>query len=445
MKKIYSSAIGLLFCGSMIAQTALTPRVSTHAAQMPANAKPSFSVSSSPSRTLGPKYWVEPVGDVMNAMGYDLTGASTGQSQGHFLTGIFQDSTVTISDPSGTDFMSTILIGSVLDPKSSNLTTDFTPILTSSEGYSIDSLQIIGSYTQVDASVVDTLYTWLVWGDTANTSVFSKRATTSIWVSPISTWRPYILGPKVTGATGAAGNKVKASAPAANMKLIKYALTADDVAQGAGFSNVISIALPTPANIPAGNVVSCFYTFVPGGAYTTGDCAYSFDGAPTAQTVNGFAAMIWNQTSPTVAAVSDYQNQQVDMDGYNMGTTYSAKQRHLVYPATYDNSLFGDLVTAPLIFYSIYSNTSVGVHENTANDLISVYPNPSTGIINVNTGMASKSVVEVYNVVGALVLSKEFTGATTNTLDLSSFGKGVYTVKVTTNNTVSVKKVSITK
>ena len=100
MKKIYSTALGLLFCGSMVAQTALVPRVSTNSAHMPANAKPSFSVSSSPSRALGPKYWVEPVGDVMNAMGYDLTGQTSGQSQGNFLTGIFQDSTVTISDPS---------------------------------------------------------------------------------------------------------------------------------------------------------------------------------------------------------------------------------------------------------------------------------------------------------------------------------------------------------
>jgi hypothetical protein len=456
MKKIYSLVAGLFICGSIIGQSAYSPfDGGRQRGQKPANAKPPISSTINSDRTLGQKYWVEPVGDVMNSFGIDLTGATSGQSQDTFLDVIYQDSTTTISSPNGTRYIGDILIGSVLDPYSPSLdpTGSFTPILQPTEAYSIDSLQIIGSYVKINPGVTDTLYVWLVWGDSTNTGVYVKRATGSIWVTPINTWRTSIIGGKVSGASALPGNKIKAAAGTNNKKLVKYVLTDADIAQGPGYSNVISIALPTPANIPAHNIASCFYTFVPGGAYTTGDCSYSFDGAPDAQTVNGFAAMIWNQTSPDVQAVTDYENQQVDPYGWNMGTSYYAEQRHLVYPASYDNSLWGNLTTAPLIYYSMYSNTSVGVSEiDNSFSLGQNVPNPFTNQTKINYQIkkeAKNVSLEIYDVAGVKVFEKTQSDVNSGSYSVDvnnvNFSSGMYFYSLTVDGNKVTKKMVVTK
>lgn len=86
--------------------------------------------------------------------------------------------------------------------------------------------------------------------------------------------------------------------------------------------------------------------------------------------------------------------------------------------------------------------TGIQSYDNAAG--VSVYPNPSTGMVNVNTGAAGKSVVVVYNVIGEVVFSKEFNTAS-NTIDLAAFGTGIYSVKVTTDKNITVKKVMVTK
>lgn len=66
---------------------------------------------------------------------------------------------------------------------------------------------------------------------------------------------------------------------------------------------------------------------------------------------------------------------------------------------------------------------------------INVFPNPTNGIFNVNitkTGNA-KSIIEVYNINGALVQSTT-TAQNNNTLDLSGNPAGIYLIKVIVNN-----------
>lgn len=449
MKKIYSLAAGLIFCGSMLAQGTFVPFNSPYHAARPA--KPLNSEGN--SRVLGPKYWVEPVGDVMTSLGIDLTGASSGQSQDTFLDIVYMDSTTRVSDPNGTRTIGTIMLGSVLDPKSPNLDPTFTPILSASDPYTIDSLAIYGSYVQVDPSVTDTLYTWLVWGDTSTASVFVKRLTNTIWVAPISSWRYSIIGPKVTGAVGAAGNKVKAAAPASNMRLIKRLLTSADAAAGPGSVTAIYIDLAgAPVNIPAGKIASCFYTFVPGAPHTLGDVSYSFTGSPDPQTVNGFAGLIWNQTSPAVGAVTDYENQQVDPDGFNMGATYYMEQRHALYPASYDNSLWGNLTTAPLIAYSLYSNSSVGVNEDAAGFTLGQNtPNPFNNVTKISYKLknsAENVSLAIYNVAGVKVFEKNQSNLSAGSYSVdvnADFSAGMYFYSLTVDGNKVTKKMTVTK
>jgi Secretion system C-terminal sorting domain len=410
MKKLYTLAAGLILGGSIIGQSVLVdPIQAKHKGTMVSNSKhrPVTNTSGASRTSFGS--WVEPVGDVMATKGIDLTGLTSGtSSQGTFIDIIYQDSTTVYSDASGTYPYIQNMMGTVLDPKSPNLVTSGNPYVTNADPYYLDSLFIIGSYVKVN-SVVDTLYMWIVWGDSTNTSAaFTKRTTATTYVAPLATWRYEIIGPKVLGANGAPGNPIYSSAPTSNRMLIKYVLTNSDSVSSGGQTRGINIPLPSCIGIPAGNLVSCFYTFVPGAANALGDVSYTFGGAP--QTVNGFAGEVWGQTYPVLTALADYQDQQVDPDGWNMGCTYSRKQRHAVYNTAWQNMIMGNMTTAPNIYYYI-SSQPTGVNELSNNNfaLLQNQPNPFTNQTTVKYQLkkaASDVAVQVYDIRGVKVFEK---------------------------------------
>ncbi len=451
MKKIYLSLASMVICGSIIGQNAFNMQDQImEKGILPANGKCPKKALNDASRVGGHfRLWVDPVGDVMTQKGLILDGTASAD-QAVFLAPIYMDSTVRVgSGTSTTRFVNNILLGTVLDPKSTNLQSSFDPIVTNSDAYSIDSLIILGSYVKKTPDI-DTLYVWLVWGDTTNTSVFSKRLTNTVWVAPISTWRTSVIGPKVTGATTAQGNKISAAAPASNKVLVKYVLQSAD-SSSSGYSKQIVIALPTPAAIPAGNIVSCFYTFVPGGATVIGDCSYSFPGAAVTQNVNGFAGMIWSQLNPAVAVLSDYQDHQVDPTSWCMGASYFRSHRYSSN-ATFNNSLRGDLKTAPLIYYSIYGNTSVGVSELEKNGfaLSQNTPNPFTTQTTINYQIkkaAANVTLEVYDVRGLNMFNKTLNDVNAGTysieLNNASYASGIYFYSLTVDGNKVTKKMVV--
>ncbi len=410
MKNIYLSLAGLVLCGTVFSQNSpIVPDQNRVKGILAPNSKsPNFKKSST-DRAAGPfRMWSEPVGDVMTQKGLTLTGNTPDENT--FIDGIFMDSTVRIGSGTPTNrFVSTILLGSILDPKSTNLQASFEPIVTKLDPYSIDSLQILGSYVKKTATI-DTLYIWLVWGDTTNTSVFTKRLTNATWNPPISTWRHSVIGPKVIGAAAGPGNKVKPAAPAGNQMLIKYVLQSAD-SSSSQHIKWISIPLTTPAAIPAGSIVSCIYTFVPGTTYAAGDCIYSFSGAAVTQNVNGFAAAVWGQTNPAVNALTDYVDQQVDPSSWCMGVSYDNTQRHNMYPTTWSTFTVGDLTTAPVIAYSIYGTSTVGISELAKNGfaLSQNTPNPFNKQTTINyqiKNAASNVALEIYDIRGVKMYEK---------------------------------------
>jgi hypothetical protein len=80
----------------------------------------------------------------------------------------------------------------------------------------------------------------------------------------------------------------------------------------------------------------------------------------------------------------------------------------------------------------------LGVKENAlASDSISVYPNPTNGLITVNSTTAVKAIT-VYDTTG-----KQISASKTNTVDLSNQAKGIYLVQVQTENGSTTKKVMV--
>jgi Secretion system C-terminal sorting domain len=83
-----------------------------------------------------------------------------------------------------------------------------------------------------------------------------------------------------------------------------------------------------------------------------------------------------------------------------------------------------------------------GINEALANS-ISVYPNPTSGIVNVilTSELSKNSILEVYDALGKLVV-KQVLANETNTINISNLNNGIYTFKVLNNsNLVKIGKI----
>ncbi len=80
--------------------------------------------------------------------------------------------------------------------------------------------------------------------------------------------------------------------------------------------------------------------------------------------------------------------------------------------------------------------STVGVKENIMNGNISISPNPTNGVLNINFNTAPQNTkIEVYNAIGALIVS-EAANNKNNTINLADLSSGLYFVKITENNKV---------
>ncbi len=90
-----------------------------------------------------------------------------------------------------------------------------------------------------------------------------------------------------------------------------------------------------------------------------------------------------------------------------------------------------------------------GISENSANNLISVYPNPTRGVVNIDLNIteASNSNVVIYDANGKVVYNNSSVTPLNHNLqvDLSNEAAGMYFIKVVTNNSSTSKSFTIQK
>lgn len=127
-------------------------------------------------------------------------------------------------------------------------------------------------------------------------------------------------------------------------------------------------------------------------------------------------------------AASDGNGEDDDFGTANFGPYNSAN------PATYYNGWDYSPLVRPNF------DQSLGLAENNL-DGVSVYPNPTEGLITVTNTNNFDNTITVYDVAGNLVLSKE--ASSTTTIDLSANGTGVYIVKVNNENGIAVERVIV--
>lgn len=93
------------------------------------------------------------------------------------------------------------------------------------------------------------------------------------------------------------------------------------------------------------------------------------------------------------------------------------------------------------------ANANVVSVEEQVSASLNVYPNPTTGVLNVNTNVAfgTDVTLDVFNALGQRVLSQDMNGQVSTVLDLSGLESGVYTVNMTAGNEVSTVRVNVAR
>jgi hypothetical protein len=93
---------------------------------------------------------------------------------------------------------------------------------------------------------------------------------------------------------------------------------------------------------------------------------------------------------------------------------------------------------------AVFTYLQTGMIENTGSDLLTLYPDPTTGIINLNAGPVcnNNDEVTVYNSLGKIMMKEKGARA----LDLSSFTNGIYYIMYQSENLhMIIKKIILIK
>ncbi len=76
-------------------------------------------------------------------------------------------------------------------------------------------------------------------------------------------------------------------------------------------------------------------------------------------------------------------------------------------------------------------------------DVIEVIPNPNAGMFKIKySGENINSKIEIYNMLGKMILSTEYNGESVN-VDLKAYDAGIYLIKMTVNNNIYTKRVVV--
>lgn len=165
-------------------------------------------------------------------------------------------------------------------------------------------------------------------------------------------------------------------------------------------------------------------------------------------------------TLPVTYNISYYgQNYVLSIDSILVGTTYH-KRYNLNYTSIIEGvgSSFGliEPLINPLEHYDfltcftyrgviVYTDSSsiscnlpapVGISEHQHETRISIFPNPTTGTVNIKTNFSEKTEIEIMEVLGKTIYRSQFS-TQENTINLNQFPKGVYFLKAISGNKIS--------
>ncbi len=171
-------------------------------------------------------------------------------------------------------------------------------------------------------------------------------------------------------------------------------------------------------------------------------------GATTGATLSSWTTqnITWDGTNAAGTLVADGAYRVAVQSTWDHGTSTAATQTtyfNFTKGTTADHQTPAANVSLSAITLDWVPTGGVGINETADDAVMSIYPNPSTGIFNVE--LKNANTVKISNTLGAVVYEQNVEELLNTQIDLSTFANGIYFITVANEKGSSVKKVMLNK
>jgi hypothetical protein len=364
---------------------------------------------------------------------YQLNGGSA-TFGGLFQIPIYKDSTLRQEFSNGSPFMDQHAIGGTYDPTSIVWGAN---TFAASNSVTIDSLHLLGKYSassNFPTVTGDSLIVEVVWAPrssltgTFNGVFFSPNATNPDTCN--------ITTPSLTVAS--AGGSWKMSGTNRIRKGI--ALGTNDLLADADPAVLYSIAINQV--IPADNLVGYAFRFKSAYSSTTavGDTFFSTVDIENTKIPNFAGRLAQENPFTGFRYFCDFGGENTT-GVLDQSTLYKQNGNFL------DDIMFPSASSAYWTYITVSGTSTFDIDENTVNTEVELYPNPTSGVVNLAISQGGTYTIELVNMLGQVVHTEEVSvnGNERLTRNFSNLTKGIYLVNVKGDNYANTTKLTINK
>lgn len=357
--------------------------------------------------------------------------------------GFFPDSQMTMVTQSGAARVNIHAVSSVLDPNSQAFALAQMDFFAPADPISIDTIIVYGFYDIATANLTnftgDSIRVDVIWGDVNNNTTWRTGVQYPANTFPGQTAAIPLTLPRYAGT---AAHGFHNGLTATNRVVLHYRLRVEDSADVE-----FKLPLPSTLNIPAGHKVAAVVHFKPGYTYSAGDTLYDAGNTTNPVRKNFFRPIYARdpqavQGTPTFLEAYDlYPQSRAVFGNLFVGTRYANSANAL------NNELIGPSLTfAPYIEFFVSGNSTIGKDEFNKGR-VRVYPNPTSGEVNLNVEniQAGRYDVRVVNLVGQIIYSDNVylhDGSTIH-IDLNGMAKGIYLLNITNGTTTITERITL--
>ena len=164
----------------------------------------------------------------------------------------------------------------------------------------------------------------------------------------------------------------------------------------------------------------------------------------------------FNLTTPIIIAANDsfYVKVKYNTPGYNYPVPLEAKVTDYSNPTivsgvnwvSYNGNtwtVLGSEFSRPYnlcIKYGATQNNLIGIKETDSSANYFIYPNPAQNVLTVEQKQKQTADILILNITGQIMIHKQTSQSKTR-IDIGNFAKGIYIIKLTTENTLITKKI----
>ncbi len=308
--------------------------------------------------------------------------------------------------------------------------------------YFLDTIYIGSRYRTANPTTGftnDTLKVTIFYGNNSNNQVWRVGIGYPANTFPGQANRLNVNTPRYMG-NSSIGTPGQILAP--NKIVIKYLLKDTDTT-----GNYIKVVPASPINIPAGNKVGVFCEFVPGYTYNPATQAYYISGANA--DVNNLSWLYLTAQSNNDDTPYFFEALQFDEESKGISTLLYSQTRYNSWTGTdaFRNEYISSVTnTGNLIDFWVHGRSTVGLEESKIEaQLVNLYPNPSTGVVNLKAAYGGEFHIELLSIDGKLLHSeiRTLNANETHKKELGHLESGVYLIRIAKDLQVQTMKLHI--